>query len=111
MKKEGLRLKWLSRIAYFLAGMFFTNSVPHLIVAATGRRNITPFGRDSSPGVNLLWSGINMASGFLLFRLADRQVGAPSVKTKAWQLPYEAGCVFWAGFGVIYSWFTRHDEG
>ena len=29
-------------ISYFFAGAFLTNSIPHLIVAATGRRNLTP---------------------------------------------------------------------
>lgn len=91
-------------ISYFFAGAFFTNSVPHLVVAVTGRRNLTPFGKDSSPKVNLLWSGINFTSGYLLMHLADRQATENKTTSKAWQFPYEAGCLFWSLFGVLYSW-------
>jgi len=103
----GSPLKLSSFVSYFFAGALLTNAVPHLIVAATGRRNITPFGRDSSAGVNLLWSGINFVSGYLLFRLADRQEGvANEADAKAWMLPYEAGCLCKSVFGVLYSWFA-----
>ncbi len=99
-----------SFISYFFAGAFFTNSIPHLIVAFTGRRNLTPFGKNSSPSVNLLWSGINFASGYLLFLFADRKTGADKVDSKAWQIPYEAGCLSRSLFGVCYSWFTANQE-
>ncbi len=99
-----------SFISYFFAGAFFTNSIPHLIVAVTGRRNLTPFGRNSSPSVNLLWSGINFAIGQLLFLLADKQTGANKVDSKAWQIPYEAGCLSRSLFGVCYAWFTANNE-
>jgi hypothetical protein len=99
-------LKLLSFISYFFAGAFLKNSIPHLIVAATGRRNLTPFGRDSSPKVNLLWGCINFAAGYLLMRLADKLEGADE-DSKTWQFPYETGGLFWSLFGVFYSWFTE----
>jgi hypothetical protein len=95
-----------SFVSYFFAGAFLTNAIPHLVVAVTGRRNLTPFGRNSSAGANLLWSCINFASGYLLVRFADRQAGENKANSKAWQFPYEAGCLFWSSFGVLYSWFT-----
>jgi hypothetical protein len=102
-------LKSSSRVSYFLAGIFLTNSVPHFIVCFTGRRNITPFGRDSSPAVNLLWGLINFLSGYLLVRLADRQTGAQA-DSKTWQLPYEAGSLFWSLFGVIYALYSLNVQ-
>lgn len=105
-------MKLSSFISYFFGGAFLTNSVPHFIVAFTGRRNLTPFGHDSSPEVNLLWSILNLVIGYLLIRFADTQSKENIVDSKAWQLPYEAGFLFWSSFGVIYSWFiARSEEG
>ena len=105
-------MKWSARICYFLAGVCFTNAVPHLVIAATGRRNLTPFGRDSTAGVNLLWSGINFVSGYLLFRIADRHTGAASANAATWLVPFETGRFCWSLFGVLYAWFTsRGVEG
>ena len=102
-------MRLLSFISYFFAGAFLTNGVPHLVVAVTGRRNLTPFGHDSPALVNLLWGLINFAAGYLLVRYADKQTNAKA-DSKAWQLPYEAGCLFWSLFGVLYSWFTTSQE-
>jgi len=102
-------LRLSSFISYFFAGAFLTNGVPHLVIAATGRRNLTPFGRNSSALVNLLWGLINFAGGHLLVRYADGRAGK-RVDSKAWLIPYEAGCLFWSLFGVIYSWFTAGQE-
>lgn len=103
-------MKVVSFLSYFFAGVFLTNSVPHLVIAVTGRRNLTPFGQNSSPVVNLLWSGIHLASGFLLVRFADKRTVVSKVDSKAWQIPYEAGCLALSVFGVLYSWFTASQE-
>jgi hypothetical protein len=100
----------LSFVSYFFAGVFLTNSAPHLLIAVTGRRNLTPFGRNSSAFVNLLWSGINFTSGYLLVRFADRREGRNKADSKAWQLPYEAGCLSLSMFGVFYSWRISSQE-
>jgi hypothetical protein len=74
---------------------------------------MTPFGPNSSPEVNLLWSGINFVIGSLLMLFADKQAGVDktdATDSKAWQLPYEAGCLFWSLFGVLYAWFTREQR-
>jgi len=102
-------LRVASLVSYFFAGAFLTNGLPHLIIAITGRRNLTPFGHDSSALVNLLWSFINFAGGYLLVRYADRQANTDA-DSKAWLIPYEAGCLFWSLFGVLYSWFTAGQE-
>lgn len=103
-------MKLSSFISYFFGGAFLTNSNPHLIVALTGRRNITPFGRSSSPEVNLLWSLLNLTLGYLLIRFADTQTQENIVDSKTWQLPYEAGCLFWSSFGVLYSCLAARSE-
>jgi hypothetical protein len=103
-------LRLWSFIGYFFAGIFLTNSVPHLVIAFTGRRNLTPFGQNSSPFVNLLWSGMNVASGYMLVRFADKRTVVSKVDSKAWQIPYEAGCLALSVFGVLYAWFTASQE-
>ena len=103
-------MKVVSFICYVLAGVFLKNSGPHLVVALSGRRNITPFGAHSSPFVNLLWCGLNVASGYLLVRFADRQENVNLAESKAWQIPFEAGYLALSMFGVLYSWFTASHE-
>lgn len=103
-------MKVVSFLCYFFAGVLLTNSIPHLVVAITGRRNRTAFGEHSSPVVNLLWSAINVAGGSLLFRFADRREQVRTADSKAWQIPYEAGCLALSVFGVFYAWFTASQE-
>lgn len=45
----------LAPASYFVAGSLLANSMPHFVIALTGRRNITPFGRNSSAPINALW--------------------------------------------------------
>ena len=103
-------MKVLSFLCYFFAGMFLKNSGPHLVVAATGRRNITPFGKNSLPYVNLLWCCMNVAGGCLLARYADRKENVRTADSKAWQIPFETGCLALSIFGVLYSWITASHE-
>ena len=100
-------MRLLSFISYFFAGIFCTNTVPHLVIAITGRRNITPFGRNSSPLVNLLWSVMNFASGYVLFRFADKQENIDKVNSNVWQAPYTLGCFALSVFAVSYAWLTE----
>jgi hypothetical protein len=67
---EPMNLLWL-----FLAGVFFANAVPHGVAGIGGRRFQSPFARppgvgESSPIVNVLWGGVNLAIGWALLRLA-----------------------------------------
>lgn len=103
-------MKVVSFLCYLLAGVFLKNSGPHLVVALSGRRNITPFGANSSPFVNLLWCGMNVASGYLLVRFADRRENVNLAESKAWQNPFEAGYLALSMFGVLYAWFTASHE-
>jgi len=95
-----------SFISYFCAGVSLTNSLPDLTIGITGRRNLTPFGADSSALVNALWGSIKLIGGYLLIRRADKQTGAMA-DLKTWLIPYDAGCVYWSLFDVLYAYFTE----
>ena len=61
----------LELIAYFVAGLFLTNGVPHFINGISGRRFQTPFASppgvgESPPLVNVLWGLFNFAVGYVL---------------------------------------------
>jgi hypothetical protein len=58
----------LSRVA---AGVLLANAVPHGVAGVQGRRFPTPFasppGRGrSSPGLNVVWSGMNVVGGMVV---------------------------------------------
>jgi len=67
-------MHWYSYVAYFFAGAFLVNAVPHFVNGVSGRPFPTPFasppGRGlSSPLVNVLWGTLNAVIGYLLLRL------------------------------------------
>jgi hypothetical protein len=58
-------------LAYFAAGLFLTNGVPHFIYGISGRRFQSPFASppgvgESPPLVNVLWGMANLVVGYLL---------------------------------------------
>ena len=62
---------WLHALAYFFAGAFLTNAIPHLVSGLTGRPFQTPFAKPSGRGlssstVNVLWGFVNLAVGYVL---------------------------------------------
>ncbi len=71
---------WYHYIAYFFAGAFLANGVPHYVMGATGRKFPTPFaipsgvGESSAP-VNIAWGLVNLLVGSLLLLPGDFQLG------------------------------------
>ena len=64
-------MSWYHYIAYFFAGAFIANSVPHYVMGTTGRRFPTPFSvppgtGESSAMTNVLWGMGNFFVGYLL---------------------------------------------
>jgi len=64
-------MHWYAYVAYFFAGAFFVNAVPHFTNGVSGRRFPTPFASppgkgQSSPMVNVLWGALNLAIAYLL---------------------------------------------
>ncbi|MFZ0335724.1 MAG: hypothetical protein WAN10_17400 [Candidatus Acidiferrales bacterium] len=58
-------------VAYFFAGAFLVNAIPHFVSGVCGRSFPSPFasppGRgNSSPLVNVLWGTFNALVGYLL---------------------------------------------
>ncbi len=47
----------------FLSGMFITNSIPHLVTGINGKSHMTPFAKNSSAMVNIVWAFINIVGG------------------------------------------------
>jgi hypothetical protein len=62
---------WYFYVAYFFAGAFLVNAVPHFVSGVCGRKFPTPFASppgkgESSPTVNVLWGTLNLVIGYLL---------------------------------------------
>jgi hypothetical protein len=68
---------WFQLPAYFFAGAFFANVVPHFVSGVLGRTFPTPFASppfrgQSSPRVNVLYGLCNLAVAYaLLLRVGD----------------------------------------
>ncbi len=67
-------MHWYHYVACFFAGLFFANTVPHFVKGICGDRFPTPFAKPpgkglSSPLVNVLWSLLNLISGYVLLRI------------------------------------------
>ncbi|MGA7915293.1 MAG: hypothetical protein WCA00_08670 [Candidatus Acidiferrales bacterium] len=57
-------MPWYTYVAYFFAGAFLVNAVPHFTTGVTGRRFPTPFAKppgkgESSPIIAALWAALN----------------------------------------------------
>jgi hypothetical protein len=88
-------MNWYDYIACFFAGMFLANVVPHFVHGISGDRFPTPFARPpgkglSSPMVNTLWALLNLAIGYVLFRVGN-----------VWNGGVWAHAVFFAGIAGI----------
>jgi hypothetical protein len=94
---------WYVYAAYFCGGLFFGNSIPHLVNGISGRAFQTPFasppGRGESSSVtNVLWGLFNLLAGYLLvFR-----VGSFELHNVAHAL------CFGAGMGTISVLMAQH---
>ena len=74
-------MPWYAYIAYFFAGVFLTNGIPHFVHGISGKKFPTPFAKpagvgESSAVVNVLWSMINFIAGYVLvFGVGDFRFG------------------------------------
>lgn len=83
-------MPWYVYVAYFFAGAFLVNAVPHFVTGVTGRRFPSPFASppgkgESSPVVNVLWAALNLLVAYLLLtRVGDFHIREiPSVAAAA----------------------------
>ena len=74
-------MAWYAYLAYFIAGFFLANGVPHFVNGISGKRFPSPFasppGRGESPPlVNVLWGLSNFFIGYtLIFKVGDFHFG------------------------------------
>ena len=74
-------MSWYAYLAYFFAGGFLANGVPHFIHGVSGKRFRTPFSRpmttgESSPVLNVIWGVVNFLIGSaLVFGVGQFQLG------------------------------------
>ncbi len=64
-------MAWYVYLAYFVAGFFLANGVPHFVNGISGRKFQSPFASpptvgESSAVVNVVWGLVNFAIGFAL---------------------------------------------
>jgi len=81
----------------FLAGLFLTNSLPHLVKGITGQSHMTPFKRVSPAWLNIIWSFINIYLGLLFLQLSGGHFGDLSkLNSFAWSFLIGALFIAWA---------------
>jgi hypothetical protein len=74
-------MAWYAYVAYFFAGAFLANGVPHFIHGISGERFQSPFAsrpgmRESSALVNVVWGLANLAVGYgLIFEVGHFDLG------------------------------------
>lgn len=59
----------MTSILAFLAGALFANAIPHFVKGIMGQTFMTPFKRESSAVLNVIYGSINFAIGLLLLNL------------------------------------------
>ncbi len=70
-------MEWYAYLAYFFAGAFLANGVPHFVSGITGKRFQSPFASppgvgESSPVVNVIWGLVIFFAGYgLIFGVTE----------------------------------------
>lgn len=81
---------WL--VAYFFAGVFSSNAIPHLVSGVLGRKFQSPFAKPpgkglSSSTVNVVWGFFNLVVAYLLIA----RVGRFDWRTTSHIVPFGVG--------------------
>ena len=77
-------MAWYIYCAYFVAGLFLANGVPHFVNGISGKKFQSPFASppgvgESSPLVNVIWGMINFVIGYILIYGIGNFVGGFSL--------------------------------
>jgi hypothetical protein len=90
-----------------VAGMLLVNAIPHAVVGFAGQRCLTPLGgEDSGPGLNLLWSVINLVGGAAILSSASWPAGRRDTAAGR-RRSLQLGLATMAVFGQIYEMTRR----
>lgn len=74
-------MAWYAYLAYFFAGIFLANGIPHFVHGIAGKKFPSPFASppgvgESSPLVNVIWGLVNFFIGYvLIFGVGDFAFG------------------------------------
>src|SRR5262245_49779419 len=74
-------MPWYLHVVHFLGGAFLANAIPHIVNGISGRSFPTllaspPAKGLSSPLVNVLYGGVNLALGYLLvYHVGEFSIG------------------------------------
>ncbi len=74
-------MAWYAYLAYFFAGIFLANGVPHFVHGICGKKFQSPFASppavgESSPLVNVIWGLVNFIIGYaLIYGVGDFTFG------------------------------------
>ena len=79
-------MAWYAYLAYFFAGVFLANGVPHFVHGISGKKFQSPFASppavgESSPLVNVIWGLVTFIIGYaLIYGVGDFTFGfSPAV--------------------------------
>ena len=95
-------MAWYHFIAYFFAGAFFCNALPHYFRGVTGQKFPTPFAvpagtGESSAMTNVIWGLANLFVALLLLQAGEFVFGL------TWQMG-----TFMLGFTVMSVMLVKH---
>lgn len=90
----------------FLSGMFLVNSIPHLVTGINGSSHMTPFGKNSSALLNVIWAFANIIIGVWILNYSRNDItDVFSMSSFSWS--------FWIGalvMGLLAAWlFGKKD--
>jgi hypothetical protein len=72
---------WYFYLAYFIAGFFLVNGIPHFVNGISGRKFQSPFAKppgvgESSAVLNVIWGLVNFIVGYaLVWAVGDFKCG------------------------------------
>ncbi len=58
----------------FIAGMFITNSIPHIVAGIQGNRHMTPLAKNSSALINVVWGYVSLVVGAWVLNMSGRSL-------------------------------------
>lgn len=92
--------------SYFVAGLFGLNGVPHFYYGVTGRPFMSPFGRQSSAAVNLVWGASNFVISAILLILLRATAGSGVAKGA-----FFASAAIFTAFTLLWYWSNECRQG
>jgi hypothetical protein len=101
-------MKWHHYLAYFFAGAFLANAIPHFVMGVTGHPFQSPFATPpgeglSSATINVLWGSLNAVLAYLLFRPGDFALSKPAHASTAGLGALLMGLMLARAFGRFYG--------